>query len=105
MKKVFYILSFIASASIGMAQSGYYHQVGDTVRGRCPIYHYDWWPTLNAIGQTDSMIGTAYTFGYMKHTTSTPLKVIGVASTCARLDISDPYNIYEDMDNSTDGDQ
>lgn len=105
MKKGLLILSFIAAVSSAMAQSGYYHQVGDTVRGKSPIYHYeqDWWPTLNAIGHTDSMIGTAYTFGYMKHTTSTPLKIIGVASTCARLDNSNPYSIHEDMDTSIDG--
>ena len=105
MKKFFFIVSLIAAASSVMAQSGYYHQVGDTVRGKCPIYQYeqDWWPTLNTIGQTDSMIGTIYTFGYMKHTTSTPLKIIGVASTCARLDNSNPYNIHEDMDTSIDG--
>lgn len=105
MKKIFFILSLIAVAGSVMAQSGYYHQVGDTVRGKSPIYQYeqDWWPTLNAIGHTDSMIGTVYTFGYMKHTTNTPLKVIGVASTCARLDNSNPYNIHEDMDTSIDG--
>ena len=105
MKKIFFIVSLIAVAGSVMAQSGYYHQVGDTVRGKCSIYQYeqDWWPTLNAIGHTDSMIGTAYTFGYMKHTTSTPLKIIGVASTCARLDKSNPNNIHEDMDTSIDG--
>ena len=85
-----------------MAQSGYYHQVGDTVRGKSPIYHYEngWWPTLNATGHTDSLIGTIGTFGYMKHTTNTPLKVIGVASTWARLDMN---NHVEDMDASIDG--
>lgn len=102
MKKILFIISLIAVASSVTAQSGYYHQVGDTVRGKCPIYQYEqnWWPTLNAIGQTDSMIGTIYTFGYMKHTTNTPLKVIGVASTCARLRTS---NFQEDMDTSIDG--
>lgn len=102
MKKVFYILSFIAAVSSVMAQSGYYHQVGDTVRGKCPIYHYeqDWWPVLNATGHTDSVIGTIGTFGYMKHTTNTPLKVIGVASTVARLDRT---NMQEDLDTSIDG--
>lgn len=105
MKRILFLLSFVALTGSVAAQSGYYHQVGDTVRGKCPIYHYeqDWWPTLNAIGHTDSMIGTTYTFGYMKHTTSTPLKIIGVASTCARLDNSNPYNIHEDMDTSIDG--
>lgn len=100
MKKVLFVLSFIAAASSVMAQGGYYHQVGDTVRGRCPIYHYDWWPVLNAIGHTDSVIGTLGAFGYMKHTTNTPLKVIGVASTIARLDRT---NMQEDLDTSIDG--
>lgn len=103
MKKVLFILSFIAVAGSAMAQSGYYHQVGDTVRGKCPIYQYEqgWWPTLNASGHTDSLINTAFsTFGYMKHTTNTPLKVIGVASTWARLDMN---NHVEDMDASIDG--
>jgi hypothetical protein len=84
------------------AQSGYYHQVGDTVRGKSPIYQYEqgWWPTLNASGHTDSLIGTIGTFGYMKHTTNTPLKIIGVASTVARLDRT---NMQEDLDTSIDG--
>ena len=105
MKKIFFVLSFIAAASSAMAQGGYYHQVGDTVRGKCPIYQYEqsWWPTLNAIGHTDSLIGTLGAFGYMKHTTNTPLKVIGVASTIARLDRSNPSNMQEDMDTSIDG--
>ncbi|MBR6292673.1 MAG: T9SS type A sorting domain-containing protein [Bacteroidales bacterium] len=103
MKKGLLILSFIAAVSSVMAQSGYYHQVGDTVRGKCPIYQYEqgWWPTLNASGHTDSLINTAFsTFGYMKHTTNTPLKVIGIASTWARLDMN---NHVEDMDASIDG--
>ena len=105
MKKIFFVLSFIAAASSVMAQGGYYHQVGDTVRGKCPIYQYEqgWWPVLNAIGHTDSLIGTLGAFGYMKHTTNTPLKVIGVASTVARLDRSNPTNMQEDMDTSIDG--
>ena len=84
-----------------VAQNGY-HQVGDTVRGKCPIYHYEngWWPTLNATGHTDSLIGTIGTFGYMKHTTNTPLKVIGIASTWARLDRT---TMQEDLDDSIDG--
>lgn len=92
------------TVSSALAQSGYY-QVGDTVRGKCPIYQYEqgWWPTLNASGHTDSLIGTIGAFGYMKHTTNTPLKVIGVASTIARLDRSNPTNMQEDMDPSIDG--
>ena len=85
-----------------MAQSGYYHQVGDTVRGKCPIYHYEqnWWPTLNAIGHTDSLITTAVSeaTGYMKQTTNTPLKVIGIASTLARMNSQPPTPPYEDLD-------
>lgn len=102
MKKILFIISFIAATSSTIAQSGYYHQVGDTVRGKCPIYHYEngWWPTLNATGHTDSLIGTIGTFGYMKHTTNTPLKVIGIASTWARLDRT---TMQEDLDDSTDG--
>lgn len=106
MKKILYILSFIAVASSTMAQGGFYHQVGDTVRGKCPIYQYEqgFWPTLNASNHTDSLINTAFsTFGYMKHTTNTPLKVIGVASTWARLDRSNPTSMQEDMDTSIDG--
>lgn len=103
MKRILFLLSFVALAGSVAAQSDYYHRVGDTVRGRCPIYHYEkgWWPTLNATGHTDSVIGTAFsTFGYMKHTTDTPLKVIGVASTWARLDRS---IMQEDLDTSIDG--
>ena len=103
MKKGLLILSFIAAVSSVIAQSGYYHQVGDTVRGKSPIYHYEhgWWPTLNASGHTDSLINTAFsTFGYMKHTTNTPLKVIGIASTWARLDRT---TMQEDLDTSIDG--
>ena len=86
-----------------MAQGGYYHQVGDTVRGKCPIYQYEqgFWPTLNASNHTDSLINTAFsTFGYMKHTTNTPLKVIGIASTWARLDRT---TMQEDLNTSIDG--
>ena len=93
-------LTFAAYAA--HAQSGYYHQVGDTVRGKCPIYQYEqgWWPVLNASGHTDSVIGTIGAFGYMKHTTNTPLRVIGVASTVARLDRT---IMQEDLDTSIDG--
>ena len=103
--RIILLAALTLAAYAAHAQSGYYHQVGDTVRGKCPIYHYEqgWWPTLNAIGHTDSVIGTIGAFGYMKHTTNTPLKIIGVASTCARLDKSNPYNIFEDMDTSIDG--
>lgn len=102
MKRILFLLSLVALAGIVAAQSDYYHRVGDTVRGRCPIYHYErgWWPILNATGHTDSVIGTFGTFGYMKHTTNTPLKVIGVASTVARLDRT---NMQEDLDTSIDG--
>ena len=96
----FALLALIAITA--HAQSGHYHQVGDTVRGKSPIYHYEhgWWPTLNASGHTDSLIGTIGTFGYMKHTTNTSLKIIGVASTVARLDRT---NMQEDLDTSIDG--
>lgn len=105
MKKVLFILSLMAVAGSAMAQGGFYHQVGDTVRGKSPIYHYEkgWWPDLNAIGHTDSVIGTFGAFGYMKHTTNTPLRVIGIASTVARLDKSNPTNMQEDLDTSIDG--
>ena len=105
-----HIIKSLAAVALGamlltgsvVAQNGY-HQVGDTVRGKCPIYQYEqgWWPTLNASGHTDSLINTAFsTFGYMKHTTNTPLKIIGVASTWARLDRT---NMQEDLDTSIDG--
>ncbi len=104
-----HIIKSLAAVALGamlltgsvVAQNGY-HQVGDTVRGKCPIYHYEngWWPTLNATGHTDSLIGTIGTFGYMKHTTNTPLKVIGIASTWARLDRT---TMQEDLDDSIDG--
>ena len=108
-----HIIKSLAAVALGamlltgsvVAQNGY-HQVGDTVRGKCPIYQYEqgWWPTLNASGHTDSLINTAFsTFGYMKHTTNTPLKVIGIASTWARLDKSDPSNIHEDFDANIEG--
>lgn len=92
MKKILFIISFFAVASSVMAQSGYYHQIGDTVRGKCPIYHYEngWWPTLNATGHTDSLITVEVgrVSGYMKHTTGVPLRVIGIASTVGRMDLS-----------------
>ena len=105
-----HIIKSLAAVALGamlltgsvVAQNGY-HQVGDTVRGKCPIYQYEqgWWPSLNASGHTDSLINTAFsTFGYMKHTTNTPLKVIGIASTWARLDIT---TMQEDLDTSIDG--
>lgn len=104
MKRIILLAALTLATIATHAQSGYYHQVGDTVRGKCSIYHYEngWWPTLNAIGHTDSVIGTINTFGYMKHTTNTPLKVIGVASTVARL-YSQTNTPYEDIDTSIDG--
>ena len=104
-KRIILLAALTLATFAAHAQSSYYHQVGDTVRGKCPIYQYEqgWWPTLNATGHTDSLIGTIGTFGYMKHTTNTPLKVIGVASTIARLDRSNPTNMQEDMDTSIDG--
>ena len=105
-KRIILLVALTLAAYAAHAQSGYYHQVGDTVRGKSPIYHYEhgWWPTLNAAGHTDSLINTVFsTFGYMKHTTNTPLKVIGVASTWARLDKSDPSNIHEDLDANIEG--
>lgn len=104
-KRIILLVALTLAAYAAHAQSGYYHQVGDTVRGKCPIYQYEqgWWPVLNATGHTDSVIGTFGAFGYMKHTTNTPLKVIGIASTIARLDKSNPTNMQEDMDPSIDG--
>lgn len=101
-KRIILLAALTLAAYAAHAQSGYYHQVGDTVRGKSPIYHYEhgWWPTLNASGHTDSLIGTIGTFGYMKHTTNTPLKVIGIASTWARLDRT---TMQEDLDPSIDG--
>ena len=101
-KRIILLVALTLAAYAAHAQSGYYHQVGDTVRGKCPIYQYeqDWWPTLNATGHTDSVIGTIGAFGYMKHTTNTPLRVIGVASTVARLDRT---IMQEDLDTSIDG--
>ena len=103
MKKILTILSFIAVTGSVAAQSNYYHQVGDTVRGRCPIYHYQWWPTVDANNRTDSLITTAVgrVSGYMKHTTRTPLKVIGIASTVARL-YTQTNTPYEDIDTTID---
>ena len=100
-KRIILLVALTLAAYAAHAQSGYY-QVGDTVRGKCPIYQYeqDWWPTLNATGHTDSVIGTIGAFGYMKHTTNTPLRVIGVASTVARLDRT---IMQEDLDTSIDG--
>lgn len=100
-KRIILLAALTLATFAAHAQSGYY-QVGDTVRGKCPIYQYEqgWWPTLNASGHTDSLIGTIGTFGYMKHTTNTPLKVIGVASTVARLDRT---IMQEDLDTSIDG--
>ncbi|MCR5445092.1 MAG: T9SS type A sorting domain-containing protein [Bacteroidales bacterium] len=86
------------------AQSHYYHLVNDTVYGRSPIYYYDWWPPIDSNGLVqDSIIfpekpyhievdydldGPAvndYKQGlYQRHTTVTPLKVIGIASTLTR---------------------
>ena len=101
-KRIILLVALTLATFAAHAQSGYYHQVGDTVRGKSPIYHYEqgWWPILNATGHTDSLIGTIGTFGYMKHTTNTPLKIIGVASTWARLDRT---NMQEDLDPSIDG--
>ena len=103
MKKLLFVMSFVAVASGVMAQGGYYHQVGDTVRGKWPIYQYEqgWWPTLNAAGHADSLINTSVprATGYMKHTTDTPLRIIGVASTVARMS-TQGFNLYDDLDTS-----
>lgn len=90
MKKLLLILTFAVIATGATAQRGFYHQVGDTVRGMCPIYQYqnDWWPVVGQSDHLDSLATTEpiiRTWGYMKHTTTTPVKVIGVASVLTRV--------------------
>ena len=105
MKRIILLALLTLAAIAAHAQGEYYHQVGDTVRGKCPIYHYqnNWWSILDESTHADSIITTAFrASGYMKHTTNTPLRVIGVASTVARM-YTQTDSPYEDFDASIDG--
>lgn len=105
MKKIlFFVLTFVAGSAA--AQSSYYHRVGDTVRGKSPIYQYEWWPAAFTVGHDDSIMECGVgirCWGYMKHTTDTPLKVIGIASTLTRAwkVIGHFDNVDEDMDTAS----
>ena len=108
MKKNRYIIAFIAfMLGNGMlnAQSQYYYRTGDTIVGRSPIYFYQWW-TENWLADTNHKIighfgpGEAYTYNsgvpaffinpygeVLQYCyTNTPLKIIGIATSCAPFD-------------------
>lgn len=103
------LAGFAVTAS---AQSRYYHIVGDTVRGRSPIYYYDWWPRVDTAFledgpvvsyPEDSMIHVyKQEAGYMKHYSSTPLSIVGIASTLSLYDIYNPANPYVGCDTTFD---
>lgn len=84
-KTVRFIFATMFFAGIGSvaAQSHYYHLEGDTVRGRCPIYYYSWWPTLNANGMVeDSLVNVRIPREKcMYHCADSTLRIIGIAST------------------------
>ena len=64
------------------AQSHYYHIEGDTIRGRCPIYHYEWfWDDGPAGTENNDSAMTSYdqALCYMRHTTDTALRIVGIA--------------------------
>lgn len=105
MKEKISILVWVAlifGAGGAAAQSHYYHLVNDTVYGMSPIYYYDWWPTIDSNGLVqDSIIFPIEEDRFLRlmrdgghypnrgifqfHTTDTPLKVIGIASTMMRI--------------------
>ena len=45
MKRLVYIIEivFVVASFAAQAQHQYYYRVGDTIRGRDTIYHYQWW--------------------------------------------------------------
>ena len=72
---------FMATSPVA-AQSHYYHIEGDTIRGRCPIYHYEWFWDDGPAGteNNDSSIRSYdQSLCYMRHTTDTVLRIVGIA--------------------------
>ena len=115
MKRAIILLSLLLPLAT-QAQHSLYHQVGDTIEHRFPIYYYyNWWPdTLlhydtstshtklgifpfhNQSASIDPEIGNESRINaYMQYSyTATPLKVIGLAA--AYLKVSD--NLLQETD-------
>ena len=96
MKKFFIILMFacLAAATVesARAQSRYYHLVGDTIRGKSPIYYYQWWPTLNTNNESPTLIsacGSDSFTGYLRFTPDSTLRIVGMAATAVSYE-----NVY-----------
>ena len=108
MNKIFKTLilsaALLSCAATAVAQSHYYHLVGDTVYGRSPIYYYDWWPDVDSMGLLPDSAISSYWPGtrFFLHTTSDTLKIIGIASTMAYLNMSDLTHPYEECDTTMD---
>ena len=96
--KTLAIFVFALQTATAMAQPQFYHRVGDTIRGQCPIYYYDWyWDSDSSLSRGDS----AATFiklaeNYQRHLTSTPLKVVGIASSMQIFDNFTQTVLFED---------
>ena len=90
------------------AQSQYYYKVGDTIRGRDTIYHYQWWSEQWLSDTTHRLeFINYYTYGYDYHYydgfgpylrycyTETPLKIVGLAG-CIEVQRPYPYAAITD---------
>lgn len=116
MKKILFTIVFVMSAMCRMllAQGHVYHNIGDTLRGRDTIYHYQWWdetwlqdngPLTHGMimGSDfdifDAPIGKVLRYCY----TQEPLNIIGIAAAyqAVRLFPDDPgWNTYMDSLNT-----
>lgn len=96
-------MAFVLLAATATAQPQFYHRVGDTIRGQCPIYYYDWyWDSDSSLSRADSaVIFNNPTFGYQRHTTSSPLKIIGIASSMRIYDNINFSYIFEGDDTTS----
>lgn len=94
--RYFFVLSclLVIVAGTTKAQESEYYRVGDTINGRSPIYYYQWW-SEEWLADTSHRLTAhrAINFAYgayggfhgellQYYYTDTPLKIIGIASTC-----------------------
>ncbi len=109
MKRLAYIIEivFVVASFAAQAQHQYYYRVGDTIRGRDTIYHYQWWSEqwlsdpshrlMLSERNVDHLTSFFFHYDYVPLCfgintghgivlrycyTEQPLKIVGIASSC-----------------------